>query len=59
MAVGEKFPFLQFSDSDGKTGVDTAGTTITFSTSAQPDPEIRLQNLGTATMWIGMGTRST
>ena len=59
MAVGEKFPFLQFSNSVRTATIDTAGATITFSTSAQVDPEVRVQNLGTATVWIGLGTRST
>lgn len=51
-------PFLQFSDST-ITAPSTAGATITFSTSAQTDPAVRLQNLGTATLWIGIGTRAT
>lgn len=58
MAVGEKYPFLQFSNSVKQT-VDTAGVTVTFSTSAQTDPEVRVQNLSTATVWIGIGSRST
>ena len=58
MAVGQNYAFLQFSDST-RSAFDTAGTTITFSTGAQPDSEVRIQNVGTATVWIGMGTRST
>jgi hypothetical protein len=58
MAVGEKYPFLQFGNSTRQT-LDTAGATVTFSTGAQPDPEVRIQNLSTATAWIGMGLQST
>lgn len=58
MAVGEKYPFLQFGNSTRQT-LDTAGATVTFSTGAQPDPEVRIQNVGTATVWIGMGLQST
>lgn len=58
MAVGQNYAFLQFSDST-RSSFDTAGTTITFSTGAQPDSEVRIQNVGTATVWIGLGTRST
>lgn len=57
MAVGEKYPFLQFSNSVKSTVV--GGATFTFSTGAQPDPEVRVQNLSTAAIWVGMGTRST
>ena len=57
MAVGEKYPFLQFSNSIKSTVV--GGATMTFSTGAQPDPEVRVQNLSTAVIWVGMGTRST
>lgn len=58
MAVGEKYAFLQFSNS-AKSTVDTAGVTVTFSTSSTVDPEVRVQNLSTATVWIGLGTRAT
>ena len=58
MAVGDKFAFLQFSNSVKQT-VDTAGVTVTFSTSAQVDRALRIQNLSTATVWIGLGSRAT
>lgn len=58
MPVGEKYPFLQFGNSTRQT-LDTAGATVTFSTGAQPDPAVRVQNLLTATVWIGMGLQST
>ena len=58
MPVGDKYAFLQFSSSVKQT-VDTAGVTLTFSLGAQPDPAIRLQNLGTATVFIGLGTNAT
>src|SRR3970040_1135845 len=58
MPVGDKYAFLQFSDSVSQS-VNTAGATVTFSTGAQPDPAVRIHNMSTATVWIGMGTRST
>lgn len=57
MAVGEKYPFLQFSNSIKNTFAN--GVTFTFSTGTQPDPEVRVQNLSTAAVWVGMGTQST
>lgn len=50
--------FLQFENSVRGTP-DTAGATITFCLGAQPAPSVRVQNLGTATLWIGMGTQGT
>lgn len=58
MAVGEKYAFLQMGNSTRQT-LDTAGATVTFSTGAQPNPEVRIQNLGTATAFIGMGQQGT
>lgn len=58
MPVGDKYAFLQFSNSV-KQAVDTAGATVTFSTGTQPDPAVRIQNLSTATVWIGLGLQST
>ena len=58
MAVGEKYPFLQMGNSTRQV-VDTAGATVTFSTGAQPNSEVRIQNLGTATIWVGMGLQGT
>lgn len=58
MAAGDTRAFLQFEDSV-RSSFDTAGATITFSIGAQPAPAVRIQNLGTATVWIGMGTQST
>lgn len=58
MAVGEKYPFLQMGNSTRQT-FDTAAATVTFSTGAQPFTEVRIQNVGTATAWIGMGLQST
>ena len=58
MAVGEKYAFLQFSNSVVQS-LSTAGATVTFSTTAQPNPSVRVQNLSTATVWIGLGTRAT
>src|SRR4051812_46727955 len=58
MPVGSNYAFLQYSDST-VTALTTAGATVTFSTSAQTDPALRIQNMGTATVWIGLGTRST
>lgn len=58
MAVGENFPFLQFGNSVVQS-LSTAGATVTFSTGAQPDKQVRIQNLSTATVWIGMGLQST
>lgn len=58
MPVGSKFAFLQMSNG-AITTFDTAGTTITFSTTAQPNDSVRIQNLGTATVWIGLGSQST
>jgi hypothetical protein len=59
MPVGDKYAFLQFSDSVKTAAFSTEGVTVTFSTGAQPDPSVRVQNLSTATCWIGLGTRST
>lgn len=58
MAVGEKYAFLQFSDAVSQ-AVDTAGATVTFSTGAQGDSAVRIVNASTATVYIGMGSRST
>lgn len=58
MPVGSNYAFIQYSDST-VTAPSTAGATVTFSTSAQTDPALRVQNLGTATLWIGLGSRST
>lgn len=58
MPVGGNNAFLQFGDSV-RQGFDTAGATLTFSIGAQPDPAVRIQNLGTSTVWIGMGLQST
>lgn len=51
--------FLQFENSVRNAAIDTAGATLTFCLGAQPAPSVRVQNLGTATLWIGMGTQST
>lgn len=51
--------FLQFEDSVVNTSVSTAGATLTFCLGAQPAPSVRIQNLGTATLWIGMGLQGT
>jgi hypothetical protein len=52
--------FLQFENSVRNAAVtDTAGQTITFSVGAQPAPSVRVQNLSTATIWVGMGLQST
>lgn len=59
MPVGEQRAFLQLSNSAKPSAFDTAGITVTFSTSAQVDPEVRVQNMGTSTLWIGIGSRST
>jgi|SRR5688572_17586856 hypothetical protein len=58
MPAGDTRAFLQFSNSIRQT-LDTAGATVTFSLGAQPDPAVRLQNVSTATVWIGMGLQST
>lgn len=58
MPIGSNYAFIQYSDS-AITTLTTAGATITFSTSAQTDPAVRIQNLSTATVWIGIGSRST
>lgn len=58
MSVGERFAFLQFSDS-AVNAISTAPVTITVALGAQPDPTVRIVNTGTATVWIGIGTRST
>ena len=58
MPVGDKYAFLQFSNT-AKSAVDTAGVTVTFSTSSTVDGAVRIVNGGTATLWIGLGTRST
>lgn len=56
--MASKYSFLQFDNSVIQT-VDTTGATVTFSLGAQPDPTVRIQNLSTATIWIGMGSQST
>lgn len=58
MAAGDNRAFLQFSNSI-RQGFDTAGATVTFSLGAQPDPAVRIQNLGTSTVWVGMGLQGT
>lgn len=60
MAVGEKFAFLQFADSVIGTP-DTAGVTLTIggTTTGLPNTALRVINGGTATLWIGLGSRST
>jgi hypothetical protein len=58
MPVGDKYAFLQFSDSSQATFAN--GITMTFSTGAQPDPAVRIQNRSTAGVFIAMGpTRTT
>lgn len=56
--MASKYSFLQLDNSVSQT-VDTAMATVTFSIGAQPDPTVRLQNVGTATVWFGMGLQST
>ena len=60
MAVGEKYAFLQFGASSSKT-VDTAGATVTVNSGATglPATSIRIQNLGTATIWVAQGAQAT
>lgn len=59
MAVGDKFAFLQFSDSS-TTVVSTAPVTVTFSTTgAAGNPSLEVRNNGTTGVWIGLGTRAT
>lgn len=60
MSVGSKYAFLQYVNSTIKS-VDTAGATITIGATSTglPTTAVRFQNLGTATVWVGMGTQST
>ena len=60
MSVGSKYAFLQFSDSTSAT-VDTGGATLTIGSSATglPVESVRIVNASTATVFIGLGTRST
>ena len=60
MAVGEKYAFLQYVNSVKQT-IDTAGATITIGATSTglPVNSVRVQNLSTATAWIGMGTQGT
>lgn len=58
MAVGDKYAFLQLSDSTS-TVVSTAPVTITVATTALPNQSINVRNNGTTAVWIGIGVRST
>ena len=58
MTIGERYAFLQWSDSTS-TSISTAPVTITYVTTALTDPAVRVSNVGTATVWIGFGARST
>jgi len=60
MAVGEKYAFLQFTNSANST-VDTAGVTLTIGASSTglPVNSVRIYNASTATVFVGMGTQST
>ena len=58
MPVGDKFAFLQLSDSSS-TVVSTVPVTLTVALTALPNQAANIRNNGTTAVWIGIGTRST
>ena len=60
MSVGSKYAFLQWVTSQTGT-VTTAGITLTIgaTTTGLPVDSVRINNLSTATLFVGMGTGYT